>query len=149
MVIEMEFSNVQNLVEEPYRRLGFMDQWEQVKMDEFIEHLEMLVHRELIGTGAFTEIRTIKYDMKTIMDIAEVGLFGEELGELLDAIRKGERLTVPANDIHVIPSIGEECADLAIRLMNFCNRKKINLEKEILKKNEFNKRRSYLHDKKA
>ena len=71
-----------------------------------------------------------------IGDIAEVGLFGEEVGELLDAIRKdGDK--------------GVECADLVIRVMNFCNRKGIDLEHEILKKNEKNMKRKYLHGKKA
>lgn len=143
----MEFSNVQNLVEEPYRRLGFMGQWNQEVLADIIFNRNLESYEN--GGTLQGELKLLMSELKVLMDIAEVGLLSEEVGELLDAIRKGERLTVTKHEIHEVPSIGEECADIFIRIANFCNRKGINLEREVFNKNEYNKNRSYLHDKKA
>lgn len=70
-----------------------------------------------------------------IADIAEVGLFCEEIGELTEAIRKGKDLD----------EVGIECADIVIRILNFCNRKGLDLQTYILHKHSINEKRPYLH----
>lgn len=64
--------------------------------------------------------------------VAELGLICSECGEAMEAVRKGG-------------NIGEECADIFIRLANFCNRNGIDLEAEVLKKDRKNRDRPYLH----
>ena len=71
----------------------------------------------------------------TIADIAEVGLINTEVSELLEDIRKGKD-----NDI-----LGLECADIIIRVMNYCTRKGINLESYMITKHHVNMRREKLH----
>lgn len=145
----MEFKEIQKLVENPYIKLGFKDQWEMKNINNVLRYLN--------NDNAFMSAFELKFDelvnatdmISTIMDIGEVGLFCEEIGEILDAVRKGYALTVAKEYTHEISSVGEECADLAIRLLNFCNRKGIDLEDEIVKKNRFNNERLYLHGKKA
>ncbi len=144
----MEFSKLQKIIEDPYIKLGFKDQWEMNKIKEILAYL----NNDNAFMSAFKiQFRDLMYSidlMATIMDIGEVGLFCEEIGELLDSIRKGMPLTSPFKK-EGETTIGEECADLFIRLANFCNRKGINLENEIIKKHEYNVNREYLHGKRA
>jgi len=70
-----------------------------------------------------------------IADLGEVGLFSEEIGELTQAIRKGIDLD----------QVGIECADIVIRIMNFCNRKGLDLQTYIYYKHSINMKRPYLH----
>lgn len=72
----------------------------------------------------------------------------EEIGELLEAIRKGFP-KITKKKVKGVTTIGEECADLAIRLLNLCNRLEIDLTSEIMKKHTYNVGRKYLHGKKA
>jgi NTP pyrophosphatase (non-canonical NTP hydrolase) len=61
----------------------------------------------------------------------EFGLTYGELGEAFDAYRKK------------LPDLGEELADVAIYLLGLASILNINLEEEILKKVEKNKKRAY------
>lgn len=140
---EVSFSNIQEWVEEPYIRLGFKEQWEQNELRKIIDELGKLKRANYVSN-------LIEYfeDSKIIRTIAEIGLFGEEQGELLEAVRKGFPLTTKKK-VKGETTIGEECADLAIRLMNLCNRMGISLVWEIMKKHSYNVDREYLHGKKA
>lgn len=69
-------------------------------------------------------------------DLAESGMIGSEVGELQEAIFKGEK-----------HKIGSECADIIIRTLNFCTRKKIDIESELKAKSKINDNRGYLHGK--
>jgi NTP pyrophosphatase (non-canonical NTP hydrolase) len=76
--------------------------------------------------------------------LARVALFGEECGELVDALRHSEE-----ENIGLDPHVAEECADIAIRLFDFCAGFDIDLGRAIIEKMEKNKSRPYKHGKKA
>lgn len=59
-----------------------------------------------------------------------------ELGEACEALRHGDW-----------EHVREEVADCVIRIMDFCEARDINLEEEISKKIEKNKKRPYRHGK--
>lgn len=99
-----------------------------------LKTIQDLVRLEYIKNGF--EDRWNAINDKVMADVAEIGLVAEEVGEAMHAIRHPEDPNT---------SIEEECADIAIRLMNFCNRKGIGLEEEILKKNKINLQRPLLH----
>ncbi len=144
----MEFKKIQEMVYEPYIKLGFFDQWNMTELISVIEYLEI----DNAFMSAFPKqlniLKNMMEKLKTIMEIGEVGLFGEEQGELFEAIRKGMPLSHPFK-IKGETTKGEECADLFIRLSCYCLRMGIDLENEIIKKHEYNSQRAYLHGKKA
>ena len=148
----MKFNEVMDLVYGPYKELGFYDQWNQTDLKQVFGVLNNLTHNHIMELVKLNKLNTYINKAETIRSIGEIGLFCEEVGELLDAIRKNYPLSAPRRigDKSVdITSIGEECADLFIRLSCFCRRIGVDLEGEILKKNEYNKSRAYLHGKKA
>jgi len=73
-------------------------------------------------------------------DLAEIGLFTTEIGEALDYQR---------DDTECTKYVKLELADIIIRVMNFCNRKGIDLEFYIIAKNRINKSRDKFHGKKV
>lgn len=69
-------------------------------------------------------------------------LLGEEVGELFKAVRKNEGIAIdPKSEIG---EIGGELIDVFIYLCAIANRFNIDLEKEFLRKEEFNKQRKWL-----
>ena len=103
--------------------------------------LQQLVFEEYKRNG-YAERWTQEYfkahpiEFELLIDLAEVGLINTEVSELLEDIRTNS-----------LEKYGEECADIVIRVMNFCNRRGIDLETHILKKHEKNQKREYLHGK--
>jgi len=103
--------------------------------------LQKLVFQEYIKNG-YSERWTQEYfkshpiEFELLIDLAEVGLINTEVSELLEDIRTNS-----------IEKYGEECADIVIRVMNWCTRKGIDLGIHILNKHEKNKNREYLHGK--
>ena len=71
-------------------------------------------------------------------DIAEIGLITSEIGEALDYCRDKNELF-----------LSFELADIIIRVLNFCNRKNIDLEFFIITKNRINQNRGKYHGKKV
>ena len=66
-----------------------------------------------------------------------IALMHSELSEALEDLRHGKK-----------KHVGEELADCVIRVMDFCEARGVDLEKEILKKIKKNKKRPYKHGKK-
>ncbi len=76
-------------------------------------------------------------ELDLVIDLAEVGLFVTEVSELMEDIRDAN-----------IDHYGEEGADVIIRLLNFFNRKGIDVEPYIIAKHEKNLKRGKLHGRK-
>jgi len=79
-----------------------------------------------------------EYNQSHIFQIAKAALIGEEVGELLSGIRHND----PEN-------VGEELADIVIRVADFCQAYEYNLKKEIEKKMKYNETRPQMHGKNA
>lgn len=67
-----------------------------------------------------------------------IALMHSELSEALEAMRNHAQLD----------DIAEELADCCIRIFDYCGARNIDLEKALLKKIEYNKKRPYRHGKK-
>jgi len=104
-----------------------------------MKEIQELIFEEYILNG-YAERWTREYfeahpkEFNLLIDLAEVGLVNTEVSELLEDIRNNDR-----------EKWGDECADIVIRVMNFCNRKGINLESHIIGKHGKNLKRGFLH----
>lgn len=107
----MDFKEVQKLVYIEYNNNGYRDKWNKA-------------YRLLKPHG-----------LEHIVNLAEVGLINEEVGEALHEVRK------PTSN----EAFAFELADIVIRCLNAANRNGISLEEIILAKNEKNIKRGFLH----
>ena len=108
-----------------------------------INELQKLVFAEYKRNG-YAERWSKEYliahpeELDLVIDLAEVGLFVTEVSELMEEIRDAK-----------IEKYGEEGADIVIRLLNYFNRKGIEIEPYILAKHEKNLKRGKLHGRKV
>ena len=72
-------------------------------------------------------------------------MLGEEMGELFQAIRKEENITIDHNS--KFGTIEEELADIIIYICSIANSYNINLEEAFRKKEEVNKKRIWKKSK--
>ncbi len=108
-----------------------------------LSELQKLVFKEYVKNG-YAERWSKEYlmehpdELDLVIDLAEVGLFVTEVAELMEDIRDANR-----------EHYGEEGADIVIRLLNYFNRKGIDVEPYILAKHEKNLEREKLHGRKV
>lgn len=78
---------------------------------------------------------------------AEIALIHSEVSEILEAFRDNglNRNTTPAGKPD---DVGSECADVLIRLLDFCGRRGIDLAKEYRRKSDYNETRPFRHGRK-
>lgn len=91
-------------------------------------------------------------EAKNEMISAKLMLIVSELGEALEALRKGN-LTKNINNFtnfetEIKDTFEDEIADTIIRLLDLCGLLQIDIEKHIIAKMEYNKTRERLHGKK-
>jgi len=91
-----------------------------------------LIYSEYVKNG-FEEFWN-KNEDKGLSDLAEVGLIHTEVAEAQESIRN--------NDYY---NLSLECADIIIRVLNFCTRKGIPIEKRLWEKSKINKKRQKKH----
>ena len=83
-------------------------------------------------TQEYFKAHPTEFDL--LIDLAEVGLINTEVSELLEDIRN-----------NAPEKYGPEAADIVIRVMNWCNRKNIDLGWHIIEKHKKNLKREKLH----
>ena len=125
-------NEIQELVHEEYINNGYKYMWNLLDLKMLLEYFSP----KYINSNNYFKGEQWK-QLLTIADIGEVGLINTEVSELLEDIRKDKGLSKQ----------GEECADIVIRVMNYCNRKGIDLEDAILTKHYVNMSREKLHGK--
>jgi len=91
-----------------------------------------LIYKEYVKNG-FEEFWNKSKD-KELSDLAEVGLIHTEVSEAQEEIRN--------NDYY---NLGLELAGTIIRILNFCTRKGIPIEKRIWEAHQINKKREKKH----
>jgi len=142
MKADWSVNDLQEMVFEEYKKNGYYDMWELIELRQLLRK-----HEHLLG---FISGGMLK-QLQNISDVGEVGLINTEVSELLEIIRKQEKIVneAIANDVSPIPNpinmMGLECADIVIRVLNFCSRKNINVSDYIVKKHEINLQRKKLH----
>ena len=102
-------------------------------MSKTLEELQRLVFLEYCEHGFMHKFN----DAGEIGDVAELGLITTEVSEVIEAVRKNQ------------DNVGEECADIIIRTLNFMTRKGLHADLEIMKKNVINEERAFMHGKKV
>lgn len=77
--------------------------------------------------------------------VAKLGLVASEVGEVIDAVRKEEK----SKKIPNFTAEEEECADVFLRLLDYCGARGIRLGEATLAKHEYNRGRDHMHGRKA
>jgi len=91
---------------------------------------------EFLGAWTVEEFLSNPDVMAHTVNIAEASQIMTEIAELIEDVRK-----------NTVDHYGEECADIVIRVMNFCSRNGIDLEYELEEKIKANKLRAKRHGK--
>ena len=108
-----------------------------------------LCHQNAINHGFWDKMNEVLRRFPEIEpDImaSKIALIHSEGSEVLEAIRKPT-----AERSKKIPDFSEEadeCADIFIRLMDYCGRRRMNIEGAVLAKMEYNSKRPHMHGKK-
>jgi len=104
--------------------------------------LKKLVYEEYKKTGHLEKWERARELLKSeglegIVDLAEIGLIVTEVAEAMEEVRDQN----PEKE-------SKELAGIIIRILNYCNRKGYNIEKDILAEHKRNLKRPKLHGRK-
>jgi len=113
----MHLREIQRIVFIEYKKNGFLSRWQR----------------------ASKALRAI--NMEGVADIAEIGLFTEEVGEAFKPIMRKNMGGLRKE------ALKKELADIIIRVLNFASRHHIDMQEAIIEKHQDNMRRKKLHSK--
>ena len=105
-----------------------------------LTEIQFLVYEEYKKNGYHlmwekAEIILRNHELDGIVQLGEIGLFCTEIAEAMEEVR----------DANKNGELGNELADIIIRVLNFASRKGINIEEKILLKHEKNLKRGQRH----
>ena len=110
-----------------------------------INNLVYLCHENAVNHGFWESAGKEKQEIALLL--SKIALVHSELSEMTEWIRKDRNKE--SDHIPEITGVEEELADVLIRIFDFAGYLRVNLERAVMLKMNYNQNRQYMHGKKA